>query len=130
MPRPTREGEPGAWFHVTNRGIARRPAFPGRASARQFLAELARAHRSGRLEVHAYSVLATHYHLLLRSPVGEMSAAMQRVGNRYVRWFNRRARRDGPLFRGRFSSSRIDTERYHPAVIRYCLLYTSDAADE
>ena len=58
------------------------------------------AHRTGLLEVHAYSVLTTHYHLLVRSPSGQMAVAMQRVGNRYVRWFNRRARRDGPLFRG------------------------------
>lgn len=119
MPRPKRQDEPGAWFHVTNRGIARRPAFPDRGSTRHFLAQLALAHRTGLLEVHAYSVLTTHYHLLVRSPSGQMAVAMQRVGNRYVRWFNRRARRDGPLFRGRYSSSRIDTDEYHEAVVRY-----------
>ena len=56
---------------------------------RAFLARLARAARAGRIEVHAYCVLSTHFHLLVKSPRGELSAALQAVQNEYVRWFNR-----------------------------------------
>ena len=100
MPRSHRQDEPGAWFHVMNRGLARRTTFPDRPSVRMFLSRLAWASRSGRIEVHSYCVLATHYHLLARSPRGELSEALGRAQNLYVRWFNRRARRDGPLFHG------------------------------
>lgn len=102
-----------------NRGLARRTVFIDRLSNRTFLALLARQHRLGRIEIHGYSLLPTHFHLLLRSPQGSLSEALRIVQNSYVRTFNRRARRDGPLFRGRFLSKRIDTLKYRIAVVRY-----------
>ncbi|MFT5286208.1 MAG: REP element-mobilizing transposase RayT [Planctomycetota bacterium] len=119
MPRPPRNDEPGAWFHVMNRGLARRTVFTDRRSNRTFLALLARQHRAGRIEVHSYCLLPTHFHLLLRSPQGSLSEALRIVQNTYVRTFNRRARRDGPLFKGRFLSKRIDSLKYRIAVVRY-----------
>ena len=44
---------------------------------------------------------------------------MRRVQNRFVRWFNRRRRRDGPLFRGRFCSYHVNSVAYELAVLRY-----------
>ena len=102
-----------------NRGIARRTVFESRVDVRFFLSRVARCVRSGLIEIHAYSILTTHFHLLVRSPEGELSVAMQRVQNAYVRWFNRSRRRDGPLFRGRFRSKRVEGERYWRNVVRY-----------
>lgn len=119
MTRRSRRDVPGSWHHVVNRGIARRTIFEGRDDTRYFLSRLAQEVRRGRIEVHAYSLLTTHYHLLVRSPVGELSAAMGRIQNAYVRYFNRKRRRDGPLFRGRFSSKRVSCEVYRRVVARY-----------
>lgn len=119
MARLPRLDRPGAWFHVMNRGIARRVVFPDALHIRVFLAHLARAVRRGEVEVHAFCILGTHYHLLLRSPEGRLSDALRRVQNAYVRWYNRRARRDGPLFRGRFHSRPVLSERYHDVLVRY-----------
>lgn len=71
------------------------------------------------MEVHAYSLLPTHFHLLLTSPTGCLSESLRKIQNSFVRHFNRRAHRDGPLFRGRFLSKRVDTEDYRIAVVRY-----------
>ena len=60
--------------------------------------------RRGLLEIHAYALMDNHFHFLGRSPEGELSAAMHRFGCEYARWYNRRHRRDGPLFRNRFVS--------------------------
>ena len=119
MPRRKRNDEPGAFHHVMNRGIAKRPVFVGRAEVRFFLARLAIEVRRGELEVHGYCFLTTHFHLLLRSPRGNLSEAIRRVENPFVRWFNRRQRRDGPLFRGRFTSRRVDSDRYYDNVRSY-----------
>jgi len=102
-----------------NRGIARRTLFEGREDLRYFLSRLAREVRAGRIEVHSFSLLTTHYHLLVRSPVGELSTAMGRIQNAYVRYFNRKRRRDGPLCRSRFRSKRVDSEAYRRVVARY-----------
>jgi len=102
-----------------NRGLARRTVFETRLDMRRFLAEIARCVRSKRLEVHAFTLLSTHYHLLVQSPRGELAEAMRRTQNAYVRWFNRSRKRDGPLFRGRYCSRRVTDDEYRLAVVRY-----------
>ncbi|MFV1959649.1 MAG: transposase [Planctomycetota bacterium] len=119
MPRLLRCDRPGRWFHVFNRGIARRPVFETRADVRFFLACLARAVRRGEIEIHAYCILTTHFHLLVRSPSGSLAVAMDRVLNAYVRYYNRRRRRDGSLFRGRYGARPVDSLVYRRIVVRY-----------
>ena len=119
MPRCRREDYAGAWHHVTNRGLARRTVFETRADVAILLDSLASLRRDGLLEVHAYSVLTTHFHLLVRSPLGRISEAMHRLQNRYSRAFNRGRRRDGPLFRGRFCNRILESTSYWENVLLY-----------
>lgn len=119
MPRRTRKDYPGALHHVMDRAIARRTLFEKRVDVRRLLAALARQVRSGDLEIHAYAILTTHFHLLVGSPTGQLSSAMQRALDAYARWFNRSRRRDGPLFRGRFVNWPIESDAYLLQVLRY-----------
>ena len=119
MPRRPREDRPGSWHHVINRGIARRPLFETRDDMRFFLARLARQVRAGRIEVHAYCLMTTHFHLLLSSPIGQISEAMRLVQNAYSRRFNRQHRRDGALIRGRFLSKPVRSYRYRRTLVGY-----------
>ena len=102
-----------------NRGIARRTIFESRADVRYFLSRIAWTVKRGMLEVHAYCVMTTHFHLLVRSPRGELSNAMQWVQDLYARWYNRRRKRDGSLFRGRYCSRIVDSDEYFETLIRY-----------
>lgn len=104
---------------MVNRAIAKRPYFETRSDKRYFLSRLAREVRAQRIEVHAFCLLTTHFHLLVRSPSGELSEAMRRAQCAYSRHFNRRRRRDGPLIRARYFSKRIDSALYWRAVVRY-----------
>lgn len=119
MPRRPRLDEPGSWHHVVNRGVAKRPLFETRADIRHFLAWLARQVRLNRLEIHAYCLMTTHFHLLVRSPTGQLSEAMRRAQGEHSRRFNRLHKRDGPLIRGRFFSRRVDSDQYRRAVVCY-----------
>lgn len=119
MPRRLRPDHAGAWHHVMNRGIARRTLFESREDVRYFLSRLAHVVHRGSLEVHCWCVMATHFHLLVRSVEGELPAAMQWTQDLYARWFNRRHRRDGPLFRGRYRSKPIESDTHWRAVVRY-----------
>lgn len=119
MARRSREDEAGSWHHIVNRGIAKRPLFEDRVDVRFFLSRIAREVRRGRLEVHAWCAMTTHFHLLVRSPAGQMSEALRRAQNEYVRFFNRRHRRDGTLIRGRFLSKRVRSLTYRTNVVRY-----------
>lgn len=119
MARKPRNDSPGQWFHVMNRGIARRTLFETAADIQLFLDQLGEATDRGELEVHAFALMTTHYHLLVRSPLGKLGVAMQRVQTEYSRCFNRRRKRDGPLVRGRYASKEVDSYVYRCAVVRY-----------
>ncbi len=119
MARRPRMDDQGSWHHIMNRAVARRPLFENRHDVRLFLAHLAQEVRAGNLEVHCWCVMTTHFHLLVRSPVGELGGAIGRATNKYVRRYNRSRKRDGPLVRGRFRSRVVDSERYRHALVRY-----------
>jgi REP element-mobilizing transposase RayT len=101
MARRFRQDLPASWQHVINRGLAKRPLFEDRIDIRFFLSRLAREVRRGRLELHSWCVLTTHFHLLVRSPVGELSEALRRSQNEYSRCFNRRHKESRILSRQR-----------------------------
>ncbi len=72
------------------------------------------------IAVHAYVLMGNHVHLLLTPPAQEaVSRAMRNFGQSYVQAFNKRHRRSGTLWQGRFKSCLVDTERYLMTVYRY-----------
>ena len=119
MPRPHRSDFVGAWHHVMNRGAGRQAIFIDDRDRERFLDELASSTIEARIEVHAYCLMGNHYHLLLRSLEGRLSAAMQRLSSRYTHYFNLGTSRDGALFRGRFNSVLIERDAHLMQTLRY-----------
>lgn len=119
MARPLRILYPGAVYHVMNRGLARQPVFRTSADREAFLAGVAEAHALWGLEIYAYCLMPTHYHLVCRTPEANLPRVMRHVNGLYTQRFNRAHRRDGPLFRGRYRALCIDAEAYLGAVVRY-----------
>jgi len=119
LARPPRSDHSDTWHHVMNRGIARRTLFEHGQDMEVFQEQLGAAGERGEVEVHAYCMLSTHFHLLVRSPQGELGRAMQRVQTEYSRWFNRGRRRDGSLVRGRYLSKPVESIHYRHAVVDY-----------
>ena len=119
MARTKRRDEPGAWFHVMNRAVARRTLFENRVDITFFLERIGDAVGRGWIEVHAFTVLHTHFHALVRSPVGRLADAMHDLQLGYVRHFNRSRRRDGPLLRGRFRAVPVDSHAYRNTLVGY-----------
>jgi hypothetical protein len=63
-----------------------------------------------------------HYHLQVETPEANLSRAMQRLNVSYAVWFNRKYRRVGPLFAGRFRAVITDREKWVAEVNRYIQL--------
>lgn len=119
MPRARRNDYVGAVFHVTNRAVGRRLLFETKADGRRFLALLARTVHGGLLNVYAYALLPTRFHLLVRSRSGRLSEAMRWIQDLYARRLNRRRERAGPVFRGRFRTKLLLTTLHRVAVLHY-----------
>jgi putative transposase len=120
MPRPRRITYPAVPLHVIQRGNNRAPCFVASGDYLAYLDMLRECALDSGCALHAYVLMSNHVHLLL-SPDDEDSASMlmQRLGRRYVYYFNRRHGRTGTLWEGRFRSSAIEDERYLMICHRY-----------
>ena len=119
MARPLRIDLAGGWYHVTSRGNERRAIYRDDQDRRHFLELLAELPDRFRVRVHGYVLMDNHYHLQLETPEANLSRAVQWLNVSYSVWFNRRHRRSGHLFQGRFKAVVTDTENWVVEVSRY-----------
>ena len=110
MARPLRINVPGGWYHVTARGTERRTIFDDARDHEHFLELLEEMSERYGIELHAYALMGNHYHLLIRAPKANASAAIQWLNVSYSVWFNKKRGRVGHVFQGRFGSVLIDGE--------------------
>ena len=110
---------PGAWYHVTARGNERRAIFRGEGDYARMVLTLEQTIARFGLRLHGYVLMENHYHLILEAPEGNLSRAMQWLNVSYSVWFNRRHRRIGHLFQGRFKAIIADPQEWGLALSRY-----------
>jgi len=66
-----------------------------------------------------YVCMTNHYHLLVTTPEGNLSSFMRHFNVAYTSSFNRRHKRSGHLFQGRYKSYLVDADSYLKEVSRY-----------
>ncbi|MGN6799812.1 MAG: transposase [Gaiellaceae bacterium] len=69
-----------------------------------------------------YTLMSTHYHLLLRIEKPTLSSGFKRLQSRYARAYNRRHDRRGVVWLKRFDSVLIESERHLFETVRYIAL--------
>ncbi len=120
MARLPRLYVPGLPQLVTQRGNNRCILFNDDSDRSQFLVWLREAVRESELQLHAWVLMPDHLHLLLSAKTANgVGTLMQRLGRRYVRWFNNRHSRSGTLWEGRFRSTVVEPAQYLLACYRY-----------
>lgn len=119
MARKARIQYPGALYHVFNRGIDRRDLFWDDRDRDYFLDSLALGVERFHVEIHAYSLMTNHYHLLVGTPLGNISHFMQSVQTRYGGHFNIRHGRSGYVFQGPYGARLVEGDEYLLTMSRY-----------
>ncbi len=119
MTRPLRILFPGAFYHVTCRGNERRAIYRDDRDREVFLEKLCGSLSTYQVELHAYVLLANHFHLMLATPKGNLSEFMRHFNISYTAAFNRRHRRVGHLYQGRYKAILIDRDSYLLELSRY-----------
>jgi putative transposase len=122
MARPLRIEYPGALYHITTRGNARRAIFKDDRDRLVFLDTLHRVSDRYHWLCHAYCLMGNHYHLVVETPDGNLSVGMRQLNGIYTQTYNRRHRRVGHVFQGRFKAILVDKESYLLEVCRYVVL--------
>lgn len=115
--------------HIVQRGNNRQPCFVSEEDYSRCREDLADAAVHCGCAIHACVLMTNHVHLLVTGAKrGAVSRMMQRLGRRYVAYFNAQYRRTGTLWEGRFKSSLIDSDRYLLTCYRYMKLNPVRAA--
>lgn len=119
MPRPLRLQFENAWYHTMNRGAGRKTIFHTNEEKFAFLDLLSEAHELFDAQIHAYCLMDNHYHLLIKTPLPNLSKIMRHINGSYTMYFNKRHGTDGALFRGRYKAQVVDSHHYLLKVSRY-----------
>lgn len=122
MSRPIRIEFPDALYHVTARGDRREDIFEDDADREVFLSTLEQVITQYNWLCHAWCLMDNHYHLMIQTPDGNLSKGMRQLNGVYTQASNRRHRRVGHLFQGRFKGILVDSDAYLLELTRYVVL--------
>ena len=119
MARPVRIEYEGAFYHVTSRGNERKKIFYSRQDCDKFKTYLRAAQDKHGYLLHCYVLMSNHYHLLIETPEANLSKLMHYINGSYSNYINRRKRRSGHLFQGRYKAILVDRDSYLLELSRY-----------
>ena len=119
MARPLRIEFPDAVYHVTSRGLGRRPIVRDDDDRESWLRLLGEAATRCEWRVYAWALLTREFHVVVRTPRANLSAGMHVLKASYMNGFNARHRRSGGLFYDRFKAVLAERGRYEWELSRY-----------
>lgn len=122
MARPLRIEYEGALYHVTSRGNAGRDIFVDDKDRTRFLETLSEVVERYRFIIHAYCLMSNHYHVMVETPQGNLSAGMRQLNGVYTQRFNVHHGSRGHLMQGRYKSFLVEKESYLLELSRYIVL--------
>jgi len=118
MPRKKRYQEPGR-YHIINRGVERRLIYLEPEDYEFFLDLLLKLTKEYEIIVHAFCLMTNHYHLLLETKQNNLSKAIQFINDKYAKYFNKKYRRSGHLWQGRYKSYPLFDDIHFWIIAKY-----------
>jgi len=107
------------YHHVVNRGVEKRNIFLVNEDYEQFLKLLCQVSEQFEVTLHSYCLMSNHYHLLIETHQENLSKVMRAVNAQYAAYFNKKYKRVGHLWQGRFKSWFVTDEAYLYTLIKY-----------
>ncbi|MDI1352276.1 MAG: transposase, partial [bacterium] len=112
----------GALYHITSRGNKQENIYLSDADKILFLEIISEVCKRCNWICYAYCLMSNHYHLLIETPLGNISRGMQLLNGIYTQRFNRIHNRVGHVYQGRYKSILVEKERYLLELSRYIVL--------
>jgi len=119
MARPLRIQYENAHYHVTCRGNFGQEIFSSDADRSTFLDLLERSCDIYQTEILAYVLMSNHFHLFVKTPLGNLQEFMRHFNISYTSYYNWRHGRRGHLYQGRYKSFLVDADNYLQEISRY-----------
>jgi REP element-mobilizing transposase RayT len=118
LARPLRIEYPGALYHVTSRGNEKKDIFRSKKDREKFLSYLSSAWERHGAVFHAYCLMSNHFHLMVETPLGNLSRIMKHINGSYTTYFNVRHKRAGHLFQGLVSEGKAREVSRKPEIVK------------
>lgn len=122
MSRPLRIEFPGALYHVTARGDNREDIYRDDRDRSAFLELFGKTCMARSWSCYAYCLMTNHYHLVVETAEANLAIGMRQLNGAYAQRFNRRHRRVGHIFQGRYKAIMVQKERHLLELARYVVL--------
>jgi len=118
MPRRPRIEQAGQ-YHIINRGVARMTIFEEPVDYEYFEDLMCFYAKSFGITIHNYCLMSNHYHILLEIQSENLSKFMRQLNMNYSIYFNKKNKRTGHLWQGRFKSWYVTDEAYLYTLMCY-----------
>jgi para-aminobenzoate synthetase component 1 len=118
MPRRPRIDLAG-YHHVINRGVNRSTVFVDACDYDVFLGIICKACKAYAVVLHDYCLMSNHFHLLVETQRDNLSLFMKHVNSNYAIYANKKQKRSGHFWQGRFYSRYVASDAYYYTLIRY-----------
>ena len=119
MPRTARRRSSTDFYHVIARGINKEPIFKQKREKNNFLRLLLKHLKDRDIEIYAYVVMSTHFHILLRADLKLLSNYLAIVLAEFAEYYNFKHNRNGHVFQDRFKSECVESQQYFWNCVRY-----------
>lgn len=107
------------FHHIVNRGVARGKVFKSAEDKEKFLKTVCKACDIYKVNIHDYCLMDNHYHILAETTSENLSLFMRQINSNYAIYFNKKYKRTGHLWQGRYKSWYIIEEEYLYTLFRY-----------
>lgn len=128
MPYRDVEFRAGEYYHLYNRGNNFEPIFFERENYLYFLRQMRKYLIAESVEIVAYCLMPSHYHMLVCLKTDDLASLMQPFALSYTKAMNKRYGRVGSLFQGRFRAKHVDRDEHLTHLSRYIHLNPVTAA--
>ncbi|NIS09475.1 MAG: addiction module toxin RelE [Candidatus Dadabacteria bacterium] len=119
MARPVRLEFKNAVYFISSKSSGRKHIVKDDADRQTFLDTLEYVVNRYRWKCHAYCIGNTEYNIAIETPRGNLSVGMRQLNGIYTQKFNRKNKKSGNVFQGRFKAVVVQKDKYFLDICRH-----------
>lgn len=112
MPRAARVKPENAVYHIIIKSISEVYLFNNNCDKDNYISIMKHYQTIYKFRVYAYCFMSNHAHFIIDPNGADISKIMHSINFKFAMTFNKKYKREGPLFKDRFKSKIIHSDRY------------------
>jgi REP element-mobilizing transposase RayT len=119
MARVERLKDSDAIYHIMCKSISEVDLYRDFDDKERYLLLVKKYKKLYNVKIYGYCLMDNHVHLLVDANGADISKVMHGINFSYAMYYNKKYQREGSLFKDRFKSKIVDSDRYLKTVSLY-----------